>query len=38
MLNEFMGWHKVEWEVRRQSGVTHGEDSVYLDKGETGTI
>src|SRR5690554_6177419 len=34
----FMGWHKIEWEARKPSGITYGIDSVYLDKHESGTI
>lgn len=34
----YMGWHKKEWECRRPSGITHGEDSIWIDKGQTGTL
>jgi len=33
----YMGWHKIEWEARKPSGITYGIDSVYIDKGGFGT-
>ena len=34
----YMGWHKVEWEARKPSGITQGVDSIWIDKGQTGTM
>jgi hypothetical protein len=34
----YMGWHKIEWECRRPSGITHGVDSIWLDQGQLGTM
>src|SRR5690554_2527806 len=34
----FMGWHKIEWEAKKPSGITYGTDSVYIDKGGFGTL
>ncbi len=34
----FTGKNKYEWEVHRPSGITYGSDSIYLEKGEMGTI
>nr|WP_299204498.1 hypothetical protein [uncultured Brumimicrobium sp.] len=34
----YMGWHKIEWEARKPSGITYGIDSVYIDKGGFGTL
>jgi len=37
-IQTYMGTMHYEYEVHRPSGITYGEDSVYLDKGETGTL
>ena len=33
-----MGWHWVEWEAHRTSGITYGRDSVFIDKNGLGTL